>query len=130
VASRLIRARWKRDDRDYTPGTAGTLDSLRGGRWMLRTRNVGHLMTNPAILDRDGLGSHQAEGLNGRGMVTTFARDARSEKRAEWRNFGAGSVYGSNQVHGPRKSPLRIEIFTRVETALGLPANRSNSASW
>ncbi|MCL4125584.1 UNVERIFIED_CONTAM: hypothetical protein GTU68_008431 [Idotea baltica] len=104
-------------DRTYTAADGGTL-TLKG-RALLWIRNVGHLMTNPAILDRDG--NEAYEGLMD-AMITTliakhdFARDSG--------NSVHGSVYiVKPKMHGPEEVAFTNDIFAHVETTLGLPAN-------
>ncbi|MDR6264708.1 malate synthase G [Roseobacter sp. N2S] len=104
-------------DRDYTApdGTALTLK----GRALMLVRNVGHLMTNPAILDRDGL--EIGEGLMD-AMCTTLC--AMHDLQRDGGNSVTGSVYVVKpKMHGPEEVAFADEIFTRVETALGLPQN-------
>ncbi|MEH6835665.1 MULTISPECIES: malate synthase G [Falsihalocynthiibacter] len=96
----------------------GSTQSLKGRSLML-VRNVGHLMSNPAILDRDGL--EIGEGLMD-AMVTTLI--AMHDLKRESGNSIEGSVYVVKpKMHGPQEVAFADEIFTRVEDALGLPAN-------
>lgn len=104
-------------DRTYTApdGTALTLK----GRALMLVRNVGHLMTNPAILDRDGL--EIGEGLMD-AMCTTLC--AMHDLQRDGGNSVKGSVYVVKpKMHGPEEVAFADEIFTRVEAALGLPQN-------
>ncbi|APX11804.1 malate synthase G [Tateyamaria omphalii] len=106
-------------DRSYTApdGSALTLK----GRSLMLIRNVGHLMTNPAIHDRDG---HEVgEGLMD-AMITTLIAMHDLRKSEGLRNSVCGSVYVVKpKMHGPEEVAFADEIFTRVEKVLGLPAN-------
>jgi malate synthase len=84
-------------------------------------RNVGHLMTNPAILTRDG--DEVPEGLMD-AMSTTLCAMHDLRKTDGPRNSLHGSVYVVKpKMHGPEEVAFADEIFTRVEAVLGLPAN-------
>ncbi|MGQ0611688.1 MAG: malate synthase G [Paracoccaceae bacterium] len=104
-------------DRDYlTPGGAPL--TLKG-RALMWVRNVGHLMTNPAILLPDG--SEIPEGLMD-AMITTMIAMHDLAKSGGQRNSVCGSVYVVKpKMHGPDEVAFADEIFTRVEAALGLP---------
>ena len=105
------------EDRDIT-APDGSVMRVKTRALML-VRNVGHLMTNPAILDRDGL--EIGEGLMD-AMVTTLI--AMHDLQREGGNSAKGSVYVVKpKMHGPEEVAFADEIFTAVETALGLPAN-------
>jgi malate synthase len=101
-------------DSRYTTPEGGTL-TLKGRALML-VRNVGHLMTNQAILDADG--NEVFEGIMD-AMMTTLAALHDRERRA---NSTEGSVYVVKpKMHGPEEVAFADELFTRVEAALGLP---------
>ena len=104
-------------DQTYmTPnGTEMTVKS----RSLMLIRNVGHLMTNPAILDRDG--NEVGEGVMD-AMFTTLI--AMHDLARDGGNSQHGSVYVVKpKMHGPEEVAFAVEIFDRVEDALGLPRN-------
>ncbi|KPU83466.1 malate synthase, partial [Marinosulfonomonas sp. PRT-SC04] len=105
------------DDLSFTAPDGGVL-TLKGRALML-VRNVGHLMSNPAILDRDGL--EIGEGLMD-AMLTSLIAMHVVQKRGGLRNSTPGSVYVVKpKMHGPDEVAFADEIFTRVEAILGLP---------
>ena len=106
-------------DREYR-APDGSSFSLKGRSLML-VRNVGHLMTNPAVLDRDG--REAGEGLID-AMCTVLIAMHDLRKTAGVRNSTKGSIYVVKpKMHGPEEVAFADRIFTQVEQALGLPAN-------
>jgi len=106
-------------DREYLD-PAGRPFTLKGRSLML-VRNVGHLMTNPAVLDRDG--REAGEGLlDAMCTVAIAMHDLR--KTGGSRNSTQGSIYVVKpKMHGPDEVAFADEVFTHVERALGLPAD-------
>ena len=88
------------------------------GRALMLVRNVGHLMTTPAVLDRDG--GEVYEGLLD-AMVTTLCAK-RDLDREGPKNSVTQSIYVVKpKMHGPEEVAFADRIFTRVEAALGVP---------
>ena len=107
------------DDLRFT-AAGGQPDALKGRALML-VRNVGHLMTNPAVLDAEG--REVGEGLMD-AMCTVLIAMHDLRKDGGMRNSVQGSVYiVKPKMHGPEEVAFADEIFSRVEAALGLPAN-------
>ena len=114
------------EDRTYTtPDGEGELTLP--GRSLLFVRNVGHLMTNDAIVF-DGTERRQrgARGHPGR-AVHQPDRDPRIESRRRNGpkvNSRTGSIYiVKPKMHGPDEVAFTVELFSRVEDVLGLPPN-------
>ena len=105
------------DDRDFISPDGGVMTVK--GRALMLVRNVGHLMTNPAILDRNG--AEIFEGLMD-AVVTTLI--AMHDLQREGGNSVNGSVYVVKpKMHGPEEVGFADETFTMIEKILGLPRN-------
>ena len=90
------------------------------GRSLMLIRNVGHLMTNPAILMSDG--SEVYEGLMDALITSLIALHDFKEKNI--RNSTCNSIYiVKPKMHGPDEVMFADEIFGKVETILNLPLN-------
>ncbi|MBB1487229.1 malate synthase G [Oceanospirillum sediminis] len=103
-------------DREYTAKDGSTL-ALKG-RSLMFVRNVGHLMTNGAILDKDG--NEVPEGIID-GLCTSLIALHDLKGLGQFSNTTTGSMYiVKPKMHGPEEVAFANELFARIEDALGI----------
>ena len=104
-------------DRTYHNLVGGTTSIH--GRSLMLLRNVGHLMTNPAILVD---GAEIYEGIMD-ALITPLLSFADIRGENQIKNSRQGSMYiVKPKMHGPEEVAFAVELFERAEQALGLPA--------
>ncbi|WP_346836413.1 malate synthase G [Microbulbifer sp. SAOS-129_SWC] len=106
-------------DREYTSPNGNPL--VLPGRSLMFVRNVGHLMTNEAILDKDG--NEIPEGILD-GMLTSLIALHDLRGKSARNNSRTGSIYiVKPKMHGPEEVAFANTLFSRIEDALGLERN-------
>ncbi|MER1988008.1 MAG: malate synthase G [Solibacillus sp.] len=106
-------------DRIYTGPTGETV--MVNGRSLMFVRNVGHLMTNPAILDQDG--QEVPEGIMD-GVVTSLIAKHELLGTGQYKNSQEGSVYiVKPKMHGSQEVAFANTLFNRIEDLIGVARN-------
>ena len=104
-------------DRAYI--TSEGKDLVLPGRSLMLVRNVGHLMTNPGVLDSEG--NEVPEGIID-AMFTICIAMHDLNKNGKYQNSKTGSIYiVKPKMHGPEEVQFTCDLFSAVEDALGLP---------
>lgn len=103
-------------DRKYKALNGGTITL--SGRSLMFIRNVGHLMTNSAILDKDG--NEVPEGIID-GVVTSLIAKHDLLGNGKYKNSEKGSIYiVKPKMHGSKEAAFANLLFERVEDLIGL----------
>ncbi|OLN21965.1 malate synthase G [Domibacillus antri] len=106
-------------DRQYTAPDGSTFTLH--GRSMMFVRNVGHLMTNNAVLDANG--QEIFEGILD-GVITSAIAKCSLNGRSSLHNSKKGSIYiVKPKMHGSKEVAFANELFDRIEDLLGMPRN-------
>jgi malate synthase len=106
-------------DRVYQSIGGGTLTLP--GRSLMFIRNVGHLMTNSAILDKDG--KEVPEGIMD-GVITSLIAKHEILGNTKYRNSAKGSIYiVKPKMHGSKEVAFANKLFARIEDLIGLKRN-------
>jgi len=114
-----VMTRRLNQDRKFTAVDGS--DLTLSGQSLLLVRNVGHLMTTDAVLDKDG--NEVFEGLLD-AVITSACAMANSLQTERIANSLSGSVYiVKPKMHGPEEAAFTNTLFARVEDLLGLAAN-------
>ena len=103
-------------DREYVAADGSTFTLP--GRSLLFVRNVGHLMTNPAVLSPDG--SQAPEGILD-GIITSLIALHDLKGNGAYKNSRTGSVYiVKPKMHGPEECAFTNSLFDAIEDMLGI----------
>ena len=104
-------------DRKYVTKNGDEL--ILPGRSLMLVRNVGHLMTNPGVIDSNG--NEVPEGIID-AMFTICIAMHDLNKNGVYENSKSGSIYiVKPKMHGPEEVQFTCDLFSAVEKALGLP---------